>query len=164
MKDNVKKEIETIKLMINNWETFYLSQAKKGEDNMYLLQDLTDLIDIQTLPYLDALYYRKYLSLEELSDIKSFVYTKIYEFHDKLIKEVFPSPIKQHIDINSLYSQFIVHRDLIDIHKKFDESEHGDFINQQKLKAYDIASLLIPELFDKFERYMDGYKAKKDIK
>jgi len=147
MEDNVKKEIEVIKSMIDNWEKSYLLQAIKDGDNEYLIEDFVEEINTHVMSYIHSFYTKEFISMSEFSDIKASINDKVISFVNKIKNNEFDVPEEVDIDISGLYGQFNVHKDLIDFHEILNKVEYGSFIDEQKLKAYTIAARLLPVLY-----------------
>lgn len=150
MKNNVSKELETIKLMLDSWEAFYLSQAVAGEDNEYLVDDLIEQITTNLLPYLGRFRELKHINSEEYSNFMTYITNKIAFFTEKIVNKKSFNKIEEKIDTSLLYNQFNVHKDLVDFHEKSENrNEHRSFITEQKIKGYEIAAKLLPYLYKK---------------
>ena len=55
MEENVIKELDTLKGMLNNWKRGFLSWASPDGDNEYVLLEFTEEIQQQLYPYVTRL-------------------------------------------------------------------------------------------------------------
>ena len=84
MEPSVKKEIETLKLMMRNWRTGFKTWHQPGVDNSYILKEFHEEISDQLLPYVGRLMQMEHLTHEEACKLMDECYAEV----DKLEKEL----------------------------------------------------------------------------
>ena len=86
MKENVKKELDTIKEMVLRWRKSYLGWATSNGGNDYLIEELSEEISTHVSPLVRRLYETDHLSLYEHHEFMESCYNQLNELRD-LIKE-----------------------------------------------------------------------------
>jgi hypothetical protein len=86
MKENVKKELDTIKQMVLRWRESYLGWATSDGGNDFLIEEFSEEISRHVSPLVRRLYENKFLSLSEHHEFMESCYNQINVLHD-LIKE-----------------------------------------------------------------------------
>ena len=86
MKENVKKELDTIKTMVLRWQKSYLGWATSDRGNEYLLEEFSEEISRHVSPLVRRLYENQFISLSEHHEFMESCYSQINELSD-LIKE-----------------------------------------------------------------------------
>jgi hypothetical protein len=88
MKENVKKELDTIKEMVLRWRKNYLGWSTPDGGNEYLLSEFSEEISTYVTPLLRRLYETDHLSLSEHNEFMESCYNQVNELHDLIkIKE-----------------------------------------------------------------------------
>jgi hypothetical protein len=87
VEENVKKELNTILMMINNWKNSYITWISEDGGNEYILQEFIEELNSTVSPYLRRLTTLCFLSTDKMYDFWSKVNIEIKELSDK-IKEV----------------------------------------------------------------------------
>jgi hypothetical protein len=88
MKENVKKELDTIKEMVLRWQKSYLGWATSDGGNEYLLEEFSEEISRHVSPLVRRLYENQFISLSEHHEFMESCYSQINELSDLIkIKE-----------------------------------------------------------------------------
>ena len=87
MKENVRKELETIKGMVLRWQKSYLGWATPDGGNDYLLEEFSEEISRHVAPLVRRLYENKFLSLSEHHEFMESCYSQINVLHDLIKKK-----------------------------------------------------------------------------
>jgi len=86
MEENVIKELDTLKGMLNNWKRGFLTWASPDGDNDYVLLEFREEIDSQLYPYVTRLLETKHLSHSEATEFMDYCYAQIEDLRDQLDK------------------------------------------------------------------------------
>ena len=86
MEENVIKELNTLKGMLNNWKRGFLSWASPDGDNEHVLQEFAEEINMQLYPYVTRLLEAKHLSQSEASEFMNYCYSQVEDLRDQLSK------------------------------------------------------------------------------
>jgi len=86
MEENVIKELDTLKGMLNNWKRGFLSWASPDGDNEYVLLEFREEIDAQLYPYVSRLLEAKHLNQSEASEFMTYCYGQVEDLRDQLDK------------------------------------------------------------------------------
>ena len=88
MKENVRKELDTIKKMVLRWQKNYLEWATPDGGNHYLIEEFSEEISRHVAPLIRRLYENGFISLSEHHEFMESCYNQINELHDLIqIKE-----------------------------------------------------------------------------
>jgi hypothetical protein len=88
MKENVKKELDTIKEMVLRWQNSYLGWATPDGGNEFLLEEFSEEISRHVSPLVRRLYENQFISLSEHHEFIESCYNQINVLHDLIqIKE-----------------------------------------------------------------------------
>ena len=87
MKENVKKELDTIKQMVLRWQKSYLGWATPDGGNEYLLEEFSEEISRHVSPLVRRLYENKFLSLSEHHEFMESCYSQISILGDLIKKK-----------------------------------------------------------------------------
>jgi predicted glycosyl hydrolase (DUF1957 family) len=88
MKENVKKELDTIKMMVLRWQKNYVEWATGDGGNDYLIQEFSEEISMHVSPLIRRLYENGFLTLTEHHEFMESIYNQINVLHDLIkIKE-----------------------------------------------------------------------------
>jgi hypothetical protein len=88
MKENVKKELDTIKEMVLRWQKSYLEWATSDGGNDYLIEEFSEEISRHVSPLVRRLYETNHLSLYEHHEFMESCYNQLSELRDLIkIKE-----------------------------------------------------------------------------
>ena len=86
MEENVIKELDTLKEMLNNWKRGFLTWASPDGDNEYVLLEFREEIDAQLYPYVTRLLETEYLSQSEATEFMDYCYGQVEDLRDQLDK------------------------------------------------------------------------------
>ena len=86
MEENVIKELETLKGMLNNWKKGFLSWASPDGDNDYVLMEFAEEIQQQIYPYVTRLLETKYLTQSEAKEFMDYCFSQVEDLRDQLSK------------------------------------------------------------------------------
>ena len=84
MEENVRKELDSLKGMLNNWKTGFLSWATPDGDNEYVLTELSEEIKTNLYPYVRRLYETNHLTESEAKDFMVYCYSQIEDLRNQL--------------------------------------------------------------------------------
>ena len=87
MKENVKKELDTIKTMVLRWQKSYLGWATSDRGNEYLLEEFSEEISRHVSPLVRRLYENQFISLSEHHEFMESCYSQINELSDLIKKK-----------------------------------------------------------------------------
>ena len=86
MEENVIKELDTLKGMLNNWKIGFLSWASPDWDNEYVLLEFTEEIQQQLYPYVTRLLEAKHLTQSEAREFMDYCFSQVEDLRDQLNK------------------------------------------------------------------------------
>ena len=86
MEANVIKELDTLKMMLNNWKRGFLGWASPDGDNEYVLLEFQEEIQQQVYPYVTRLLEAEHLSQSEAKEYMDYCYSQIEDLRDQLNK------------------------------------------------------------------------------
>ena len=86
MEENVIKELDTLKGMLNNWKRGFLSWASPDGDNEYVLLEFQEEIQQQLYPYVNRLLEAQHLSQSEAREFMDYCYNQVEDLRDQLSK------------------------------------------------------------------------------
>ena len=86
MKENVIKELDNLKEMLNNWKRGFLSWASPDGDNEYVLQEFREEIDSHLYPYVTRLLQTDHLTTVEAKEFMDYCYSQVEDLRDQLSK------------------------------------------------------------------------------
>ncbi len=87
MEDNVRKELDTLEMMIKNWKKSYLSLITGEENDDSLIEDFIEEIDtLHMSPYIHSLYRNEHLTDMEARKFLSKCFGHVADFA-KEVKE-----------------------------------------------------------------------------
>ena len=84
MEENVIKELDTLKGMLNNWKRGYLTWASPDGDNDYVLLEFTEEIQEQVYPYVTRLLETEYLSDGEAKEFMDYCFSQVEDLRGQL--------------------------------------------------------------------------------
>ena len=84
MEENVRKELDVLKGMLNNWKKGFLSWASPGEDNDYVFQEFMEEIQQQLYPYVTRLMEAEHLSQAEAKEFMDYCYSQVEDLRNQL--------------------------------------------------------------------------------
>jgi hypothetical protein len=82
MEENVTKELDTLKGMLNNWKRGFISWASPDGDNEYVLLEFQEEIQQQVYPYVTRLLEAQHLSQSEAQEFMD----QVEDLRDQLNK------------------------------------------------------------------------------
>ena len=86
MEENVIKELDNLKQMLNNWKKGFLSWASPDGDNEYVLLEFQEEIQTQLYPYVNRLLETQHLSQSEAREFMDYCYNQVEDLRDQLSK------------------------------------------------------------------------------
>ena len=86
MEENVIKELDTLKGMLNNWKRGFLSWASPDGDNEYVLLEFQEEVQQQVYPYVTRLLEAQHLSQSEAQEFMNYCYSQVEDLRDQLDK------------------------------------------------------------------------------
>jgi hypothetical protein len=86
MEENVIKELDTLKGMLNNWKRGFLTWASPDGDNESVLLEFTEEIQQQLYPYITRLLEAEHLSHSEATEFMDYCYRQVEDLRDQLDK------------------------------------------------------------------------------
>ncbi len=85
MKDNVRKELDTLEMMIKNWKKSYLSLITGEENDESLIQDFIEEIStLHVYPYVNSLYESKHITSVESREFLNRCYSHVNDFAEEV--------------------------------------------------------------------------------
>ncbi len=85
MKENVKKELDTIRGIIDRWKESYLGWATPDGGNEFLIDEFSEEISTYVSPLVRRLWESNYLTQDEVHEFLEDCYSQMNELRD-LIK------------------------------------------------------------------------------
>ena len=86
MEENVIKELDVLKGMLNNWKRGFLSWASPDGENDYVLMEFAEEIQQQLYPYVTRLLEAKHLTQSEAKEFMDYCYSQVEDLRDQLSK------------------------------------------------------------------------------
>ena len=77
MEDLVRKEVETLKLMMSNWRRGFKTWHEPGVSNDYILLEFHEEITDQLHPYVSKLLHSEHLTNQEATELMDHCYGEI---------------------------------------------------------------------------------------
>jgi hypothetical protein len=84
MEENVVKELDTLKGMLNNWKRGYLTWASPDGDNDHVLLEFTEEIQLHLYPYVTRLRETKHLSDGEATEFMDYCFSQVEDLRGQL--------------------------------------------------------------------------------
>jgi hypothetical protein len=84
MEQNVCKELEALKGMLNNWKTGFLSWASPDGDNEHVLLEFTEEIQTSLYPYVRRLFETNHLSDSEATEFMVYCFGQVEDLRVQL--------------------------------------------------------------------------------
>jgi hypothetical protein len=84
MEQNVHKELEALKGMLNNWKTGFLSWASPDGDNEHVLLEFTEEIQTNLYPYVRRLFETNHLSDSEATEFMVYCFGQVEDLRVQL--------------------------------------------------------------------------------
>ena len=95
MEENVIKELDVLKGMLDNWKKGFFGWASPDGDNDYVLLEFTEEIEQQVYPYVTRLLETKHLSQSEAKEFMDYCYSQVEDLRDQLSKVETNESIKE---------------------------------------------------------------------
>ena len=87
MKDGVKKELDDLKQMVNNWQKCYLSWMEEDGSNEWLIGELSETISISMAPYVARLRVTDSITSEEEQEFWKHISGVVLRFAETVKEE-----------------------------------------------------------------------------
>ena len=84
MEDNVRKELDVLRGMLNNWKTSFMSWAEPDGDNEHVLLEFREEIQMNLYPYVRRLYETNHLSSSEATEFMVYCFGQVEELRAQL--------------------------------------------------------------------------------
>jgi hypothetical protein len=84
MEENVVKELDTLKGMLNNWKTGFLSWASPDGDNDHVLLEFAEEIQMNLYPYVRRLFETNHLSESEATEFMVYCFGQVEDLRVQL--------------------------------------------------------------------------------
>ena len=84
MEENVRKELDVLKQMMNNWKRGFLAWASPEGDNQHVLLEFTEEIQQQVYPYVTRLRETEYLSDAEAKEFMDYCHSQVEDLRNQL--------------------------------------------------------------------------------
>jgi len=84
MEENVRKELDVLKGMLNNWKTGFLSWASPDGDNDHVMLELREEIQTNIYPYVRRLFETNNLTDSEAKEFMIYCYGQVEDLRDQL--------------------------------------------------------------------------------
>ena len=84
MEENVRQELDTLKQMMHNWKSGFLSWASPDGDNDHVLLEFTEEIQEQVYPFVTRLREADHLSAAEAKEFLDYCYSQVEDLRDQL--------------------------------------------------------------------------------
>lgn len=86
MEENVSKELDDLKGMLNNWKTGFLSWASPDGDNDHVLMEFSEEIQVNLYPYVRRLFETSHLSESEVKEFMIYCYGQVEDLRRQLME------------------------------------------------------------------------------
>lgn len=83
MEENIRKEVETLKLMARNWKGGFMTWIEPGTDNSYVYQQFAEDIETHALPYIARLAEMDHLTSKEAKELIDYFYEQIKKLKEE---------------------------------------------------------------------------------
>jgi hypothetical protein len=87
MKENVRKELDSLEMMVFNWKQSYLGDATPDGNNDCLVEEFQEEIETYMVPYLRRLFQCDHLTAGEAEEFLNFCHTQLEDLRN-LIREM----------------------------------------------------------------------------
>jgi hypothetical protein len=84
MEENVAKELDALKGMLNNWKTGFLSWASPDGDNDHVLLEFAEEIQMNLYPYVRRLFETNHLSESEATEFMVYCFSQVEDLSVQL--------------------------------------------------------------------------------
>jgi hypothetical protein len=84
MEENVIKELEALKGMLNNWKTGFLSWASPDGDNDHVLLEFSEEIQTNLYPYVRRLFETDHLNESEAQEFMVYCFGQVEDLRAQL--------------------------------------------------------------------------------
>ena len=84
MEENVHKELDALKAVLNNWKAGFLSWASPDGDNDHVLLEFTEEIQNNLYPYVRRLFETNHLSESEATEFMVYCLGQVEDLRAQL--------------------------------------------------------------------------------
>jgi hypothetical protein len=84
MEENVRKELDALKGMLNNWKTGFMSWASPDGDNDHVVLEFTEEIQTNLYPYVRRLFETKHLAESEAKEFMCYCFSQVEDLREQL--------------------------------------------------------------------------------
>jgi hypothetical protein len=86
MEENVSKELDALRGMLQNWKTGFLSWASPDGDNDHVLQEFAEEIQMNLYPYVRRLFETNHLNESEAKEFMIYCFGQVEELRRQLME------------------------------------------------------------------------------
>jgi hypothetical protein len=86
MEENVQKELDVLKGMLQNWKAGFMSWASPDGDNEHVLLEFTEEIQMNLYPYVRRLFETSNIDESEAKEFMQYCYGQVEDLRDQLSK------------------------------------------------------------------------------
>ncbi len=87
MEENVCKELDVLRGMLNNWKMGFMAWASPDGDNDHVLLEFAEEIKMNLYPYVKRLHEASHLTESEAKEFMLYCFSQVEDLREKL-KEV----------------------------------------------------------------------------
>jgi hypothetical protein len=86
MEENVRQELDTLKGMLHNWKTGFMSWVSPDGDNEHVLLEFTEEIQTHIYPYVRRLFQTNHLNESEAKEFMTYCYGQVDDLRHQLME------------------------------------------------------------------------------
>jgi hypothetical protein len=84
MEDNVRKELDTLRGMLHNWKTGFMSWGSPDGDNEHVLLEFTEEIQTNIYPFVRRLFETSQLTQSEAKEFMVYCFGQVEDLRGQL--------------------------------------------------------------------------------